>query len=80
MQIQQTEREEWYCDPVTVEFLARLKAVREETKERWAQQHFHDVEDAVKSSRLNLYALAGMDAVGQVIEMIEEARPQAQGE
>lgn len=78
MQIKQAEREAWWQDPVTQEFLARLRDTREETKEKWAQQHFNDFDDAAKSARLNLYALAGIDILNQVIEMVEENRPQPQ--
>lgn len=78
MQIQQTEREEWYRDPVTQEFLENLKASRESTKENWAQQQYHVTENAEYSARLNLYALAGIDTLQQIINLIEETRPQPQ--
>lgn len=78
MQIQQTEREEWYRDPVTQEFLENLKASREATKENWANQMYHIAENAEYSARLNLYALAEIDMLQKVINMIEEARPQPQ--
>ena len=76
MQLTKHEKEEWFRDPVTQEFLESLHLKREETKERWALQSFVDFDSAERSSRLNLYALAGIDVLGQVIEMVEEHRPQ----
>ena len=76
MQLSQHELEEWFRDPVTQRFLSDLILKREETKERWAQQAYIDFDSAERSSRLNLYALAGIDVLGQVIEMVEEYRPQ----
>jgi len=72
----QHDREEWWRHPMTQEFLRQLTATREETKERWATQGFFDPEDAEKTNRLNSYALAGIDVLGQVIDLVEENRPQ----
>jgi len=74
----QHDREEWWQHPVTREFLQKLRDEREETKERWATQAFFDPEDSEKSARLNAYALAGIDVLGQVIDLVEENRPQPQ--
>ena len=72
----QHDREEWWRHPMTQEFLRQIVSTREETKERWATQAFFDPEDSEKSARLNAYALAGIDVLGQVIDLVEENRPQ----
>ena len=72
----QAEREEWFSSPMTQLFLGELRTKRFHTQERWAAQAFIDFDDAEKSARLNLYALAGIDILDQIIEMVEESRPQ----
>lgn len=74
--ITRNEMEEWFRDPVTQLFLQGLVTKREEVKESWAKQGYFDENNAERSSRLNLYALASIDVLGQVIELVEENRPQ----
>lgn len=74
--ITQSELEEWYRDPCTQRFLEGLQTKREEVKESWAKQVYFDEADARRSDRLNLYALASIDVLGQVIDLVEENRPQ----
>lgn len=74
--ITQHEREEWFRDPVTQLFLEGLATKREEVKESWARQLYFDETDPRRSDRLNLYALASIDVLGQVIDLVEENRPQ----
>ena len=52
----------------------------DETKDRWANQAFVNTQDAVASEHANFYALAGIDVLGQVIEMVEDMRPTLEGE
>lgn len=80
MQITSHEWEHWANDPCTKAFVQQLQDKIEETKHRWAKQAFVDMNDASNSDRANLYALAGVDILGQVIEMVEEMRPQPEGE
>lgn len=72
----QHDREEWWRHPMTQEFVRKLTATREEAKESWATQAYFSRTDPSYSDRLNLYALAGVEIIGQVIEMVEENRPQ----
>jgi hypothetical protein len=74
--ITRNEMEEWFRDPVTQRFLEGLALKREEVKESWAKQVYFDEADPRRSDRLNLYALASIDVLGQVIELVEENRPQ----
>ena len=76
MSLTQHDREEWWRHPMTQEFVRELTAAREKTKENWACQSFCDLSDSEKSTRLNLYALAGIEILDQVIAMVEENRPQ----
>jgi hypothetical protein len=74
MAITQAERAEWFKSPVTQDFLQKLRDDREFTKETWAKQGFLDREDSARSDRLNLYALAGIDILDQVLTMAEGYR------
>ena len=74
--ITQHEMEEWFRDPVTQQFLEGLRVKREEVKESWAKQVYFDETNPTRSDRLNLYALASIDVLGQVIDLVEENRPQ----
>ena len=76
MQITSHEWEHWANDPCTKAFVEKLQFDIETTKSRWAAQAFMNLDDAAKSDRANLYALAGIDILSQVIEMVEEMRPQ----
>lgn len=76
MQMTEAERREWFESPVTQLFLGELRTRRFQATQDWAAQSFFDAEDTEKSSRLNLYALAGVDILDQVITMVEEHRPQ----
>lgn len=76
MTLTQAEYEDWWRDPVTQHFLMGLQAKREEVKENWARQAYVDPDSPARSAHLNLYALASIDVLGQVIELVEEARPQ----
>lgn len=80
MQLQPSEWHAWYMEPATQAFVQMLKDKIDETKERWASQAFVNVEDPAKGERANFYALAGIDVLGQVIEMVEDMRPQLEGE
>lgn len=80
MQLTSREYAEWWADPVTQHFLLGLQAKREETKENWARQAYVDENSSEKSARLNMYALASIDVLDQVIQLVEEARPQTEGE
>ena len=74
--ITRMELENWFRDPVTQHFLEGLRVKREEVKESWARQAYFDEQNPQRSDRLNLYALASIDVLGQVIELVEENRPQ----
>lgn len=76
MQLTRREFEEWWHDPVTQHLLLTLQSKREETKENWARQAYFNKDSAEETSRLNLYALAGLEVLDQVISLVEEARPQ----
>jgi hypothetical protein len=80
MQLQQSEWHAWYMEPATQAFVQMLKDKVDETKDRWANQAFVNPDDAVASERANFYALAGIDVLGQVIEMVEDMRPILEGE
>ena len=80
MQLQQSEWHAWYMEPATQAFVQMLRDTINDTKERWAAQAFLNPEDPVKSERANFYALAGIDVLGQVIEMVEDMRPTLEGE
>ena len=72
----QAEREEWFSSPMTQLFLGELRTKRFDTMNTWAAHGYIDYDDAEKSARLNLYALAGIDILDQIIEMVEDSRPQ----
>lgn len=72
----QHDREEWWRHPMTQEFVRQLTATREEAKETWAQQGFLIRDDQSRSDRLNLYALAGIEMLDQIVNLVEENRPQ----
>lgn len=74
----QHDREEWWRHPMTQEFVRQLTATREEAKETWAQQGFLNRTDPQQSERLNLYALAGIEMLDQIVNLVEENRPQPQ--
>lgn len=74
--ITRNEMEEWFRDPVTQLFLTGLHTKREEVKESWASQVYFDEHSRERTERLNLYALASIDVLGQVIDLVEESRPQ----
>lgn len=74
--ITQSERENWFRDEVTQEFLRKLRSSREDTKENWATQKYV-TSDPAETTRLNLYALAGIEILDQVIDLAEENRPDA---
>lgn len=76
MTLTDAELAEWFRDPVTQHFLVGLQTKREEAKEAWARQAYFDREDPAKSTYLNLYALASVDILDQVIQLVEETRPQ----
>lgn len=72
----QHDREEWWRHPMTQEFVRQLTATREEAKETWASQGFLVRADPQQSERLNLYALAGIEMLDQIVNLVEENRPQ----
>lgn len=76
MSLTQHDREEWWRHPMTQEFVRNLVATREAAKESWALQGYFDPENMARSDRLNSYALAGVEILGQVIDLVEENRPQ----
>jgi hypothetical protein len=76
MQLTPSEWNAWWSDPCTQGFLLLLHSKMQETKDAWAQQAYVDTENESRSARLNLYALAGVDILGQVIDLVEEKRPQ----
>lgn len=80
MQLQPSEWHAWYMEPATQQFVQMLRDKITETKDRWANQAFVNVDDPVAGERANFYALAGIDVLGQVIEMVEDTRPQLEGE
>ena len=80
MQITSHEWEHWANNPCTKAFVERLRGDIETTKGQWAAQAFVNFGDAVASDRNNLYALAGIDILEQVIEMVDDMRPQPEGE
>lgn len=80
MQIQPSEWHAWTQEPCTKAFVLLLQASIQETQYRWSQQAYVDMDDASKSDRANLYALAGVDIMRQVIEMVQEKAPQLEGE
>jgi hypothetical protein len=72
MIIQQHEWALWTNDPCTKEFVKELQLTLQDTQYKWSRQDFFDKDDANKSDRLNLYALASVDVLNQVINLIEE--------
>lgn len=66
------ERREWKQHPVTQEFLAHLKASRQETMEAWARGAYVG-ETAELTLAANTAALGGVKVLDQVIDHIEEA-------
>lgn len=63
-QIRDLDRKEWAHHPVTRDFLAGLKATRQDTMEAWAQEKF-------PSPLENAAALGGLRVVDQAIGLIE---------
>lgn len=64
------ERLEWKQHPVTQEFLANLKASRQEAMEAWAAgAYVSDTAEATLAA--NTAALGGMKLLSQVIDQIE---------
>ena len=59
------ERQEWANNPVTQEFLSKLKADKQEAMEAWAMNAFVD-------EKLNSAALGGVRVLDSLIEEIEE--------
>ncbi len=80
MQLQSSEWHAWYMEPATQQFVQMLREKVDETKDRWANQAFVNTQDAAASERANFYALAGIDVLVQVIEMVEDMRPTLEGE
>jgi hypothetical protein len=75
MVIQDMERESWAFHPVTQEFLMFLKDSRQEAMEAWAAEAFVG-KDAQATTQSNAKALGGVNALLQVIEIIESYYPQ----
>lgn len=65
------ERLEWKQHPVTREFLANLKASRQEAMEAWAAGAYVG-ETADLTLAANTAALGGVKLLSQVIESIED--------
>lgn len=65
------ERREWKQHPVTQEFLANLKASRQEAMESWAAGAYVG-ETAEATLAANTAALGGLKLLSQVIDAIEE--------
>lgn len=74
MAILTRDREEWYFSPVTQEFLQMLRNSKQEAMEAWAQEGFV-AEDPQRTLQYNAKALGGIDAMNQVIGMIEGCKP-----
>lgn len=72
----QHDREEWWRHPMTQEFVRQLVSTREDAKETWASQGYLVRTDPQQSERLNLYALAGIEMLDQIVNLVEENRPQ----
>jgi hypothetical protein len=66
----EAERREWRQHPVTQEFLASLKASKQEAMEMWAGEKFVG-ETAELTLAANTAALGGMRLLNQVIDQIE---------
>ena len=74
MAIQQRDREEWFFHPVTQEFLRLVRDSRHEAMEAWARQAFVS-DNPQQTLQYNANALGGVDAMNQVIEMIDGYKP-----
>ena len=72
----QHDREEWWRHPMTQEFVRQLTATREKAKEDWACHCFIDRNSRENSDRHNLYALAGIEMLDKILDLVEENRPQ----
>jgi hypothetical protein len=68
------DREDWYFNPVTKEFLANLEATRLETMEAWAAGQFVSGEPTV-TLQYNATALGGIKLLDQLIELIASYKP-----
>lgn len=67
--------DQWARQPMTQAFQRKLQATVEETKEAWARTHFTG-ETQETTMRLNTVALAGVDVLRQVIDMVEDCKLQ----
>lgn len=65
------ERREWKQHPVTQEFLANLKASKQEAMEAWAASAYVG-ETAELTLAANTAALGGVKLLQQVIDSIED--------
>lgn len=80
MTLTREEYEDWWRNPVTQNFLIGLHVKVSEVKDAWARQAYVDEDSAEKSARLNACALTSIDVLTQVIDLVDEARPQSRGE
>lgn len=72
MQLTPHEWDAWAKDPCTKAFVLHLEETITEAQYDWSQHRFVDLDDARKSDRMNLYALAGVETIREIINKIVE--------
>lgn len=71
MELNPQDKDQWARSPGSQEFAQQLLRTIEETKERWSHGHFTG-ETAAETAALNNQAVAQIEMLRQVVDMIED--------
>lgn len=72
MQLTPHEWDTWAKDPCTKEFIIHLEETINDAQFDWSHQRFIDLDSIERSDRLNLYALAGIETIRNIIAKIDD--------